>query len=70
MWTPDVYQGAPTSITNFFAVVPKAVGLAVIIRFMDLPFKKYFRRMANYYYFYIHSFNDIRECSRYRSKKY
>ena len=39
MWTPDVYQGAPTSITNFFAVVPKAVGLAVIIRFMDLPFK-------------------------------
>tara|TARA_B100001564_G_scaffold18492_1_gene14110 strand:+ start:1 stop:756 length:756 start_codon:yes stop_codon:yes gene_type:complete len=39
MWTPDVYQGAPTSITNFFAVVPKAVGLAVIIRFMDLPFR-------------------------------
>ena len=39
MWTPDVYQGAPTSITNFFAIVPKAVGLAVIIRFMDLPFK-------------------------------
>jgi NADH-quinone oxidoreductase subunit N len=39
MWTPDVYQGAPTSITNFFAVVPKAVGLAVFIRFMDLPFK-------------------------------
>tara|TARA_B100001057_G_C22760590_1_gene915585 strand:+ start:67 stop:1158 length:1092 start_codon:yes stop_codon:yes gene_type:complete len=39
MWTPDVYQGAPTSITNFFAVVPKAVGLGVIIRFMDLPFK-------------------------------
>ena len=39
MWTPDVYQGAPTSITNFFAMVPKAVGLAVIIRFMDLPFK-------------------------------
>ena len=39
MWTPDVYQGAPTSITNFFAIVPKAAGLAVIIRFMDLPFK-------------------------------
>ena len=39
MWTPDVYEGAPTSITNFFAIVPKAVGLAVIIRFMDLPFK-------------------------------
>ena len=23
MWTPDVYEGAPTSITSFFAVVPK-----------------------------------------------
>ena len=23
MWTPDVYEGAPTSITCFFAVVPK-----------------------------------------------
>ena len=39
MWTPDVYQGAPTSITNFFAVVPKVAGIAVIIRFMNLPFK-------------------------------
>ena len=39
MWTPDVYEGSPTSITNFFAVVPKIVGLAVIIRFMNLPFE-------------------------------
>ncbi len=39
MWTPDVYEGSPTSITNFFAVVPKVVGLAVIIRFMDVPFE-------------------------------
>ena len=23
MWTPDVYEGAPTSITSYFAVVPK-----------------------------------------------
>ncbi len=38
MWTPDVYEGAPTSITNFFAVVPKIAGLAVIIRFMGKPF--------------------------------
>ena len=39
MWTPDVYRGSPTSITNFFAVVPKVVGLAVIIEFMDVPFE-------------------------------
>ena len=42
MWTPDVYEGSPTSVTNFFAVVPKIAGIAVIIRFMDIPFKKYF----------------------------
>ena len=34
MWTPDVYEGAPTSITSYFAVVPKVAGLAVLIKFM------------------------------------
>ncbi len=38
MWTPDVYEGAPTSITNFFAVVPKVAGLALLIKFMLIPF--------------------------------
>jgi len=38
MWTPDVYEGSPTSITSFFAVAPKVAGLAVIIRFMQVPF--------------------------------
>ena len=38
MWTPDVYEGAPTSITSFFAVVPKVAGLAVLIKFMFIPF--------------------------------
>ena len=70
MWTPDVYQGAPTSITNFFAVVPKAVGLAVIIRFMDLPFKKYSSRMADNNSFYFYSLYDSGKCSSNRSKKY
>jgi len=32
MWTPDVYQGAPTPITAFFSVGPKAVGFLVLIR--------------------------------------
>ncbi len=39
MWTPDVYEGSPTSVTSFFAIVPKVAGLAVMIRFMDIPFK-------------------------------
>ena len=42
MWTPDVYEGSPTSITSFFSVVPKVVGLAVLIRFMMSPFKNIF----------------------------
>lgn len=32
MWTPDVYEGAPTPITAFFSVGPKAVGFAVLLR--------------------------------------
>ena len=39
MWTPDVYEGAPTPITAFFAVVPKVAGFAVLIKFMSVPFK-------------------------------
>ncbi len=39
MWTPDVYQGAPTPITAFFSVGPKAVGFAVLLRI----FYPYFR---------------------------
>ena len=38
MWTPDVYEGAPTSVTSFFATVPKIAALAVFIRFMYVPF--------------------------------
>ena len=38
MWTPDVYEGSPTSITSYFAVVPKVAGFAVVIKFMFIPF--------------------------------
>jgi NADH-quinone oxidoreductase subunit N len=39
MWTPDVYQGAPTPITAFFSVVPKAAGFAILLRIF-YPFWK------------------------------
>tara|TARA_A100001011_G_scaffold356381_1_gene400379 strand:- start:720 stop:2129 length:1410 start_codon:yes stop_codon:yes gene_type:complete len=42
MWTPDVYEGSPTSVTSFFAVVPKVAGFTVLIRFMQTPFKNIF----------------------------
>ncbi|MBU1707319.1 NADH-quinone oxidoreductase subunit N [bacterium] len=31
-WCPDVYEGAPTPITAFFSVAPKAAGLAALLR--------------------------------------
>ena len=32
MWTPDVYQGAPTPVTTFFAGAPKVAAMAMLIR--------------------------------------
>lgn len=32
MWTPDVYEGAPTPITALFAAAPKIAGFAIFIR--------------------------------------
>jgi NADH-quinone oxidoreductase subunit N len=39
MWTPDVYEGAPTSVTAFFAIVPKIAALALIVRVFMGPFQ-------------------------------
>jgi NADH-quinone oxidoreductase subunit N len=38
MWTPDVYEGAPTPITAFFAVAPKVAAIALFLRVMMSPF--------------------------------
>ena len=38
MWTPDVYEGAPTPVTAFFAIAPKIAALALLIRVMVGPF--------------------------------
>ncbi|WP_246832273.1 NADH-quinone oxidoreductase subunit NuoN [Thalassospira sp. MCCC 1A03138] len=38
MWTPDVYEGAPTPVTAFFAVAPKIAGLALFVRVAVGPF--------------------------------
>ena len=38
MWAPDVYQGSPTSVTVFFAILPKIAALTVFIRFLYIPF--------------------------------
>ena len=38
MWTPDVYEGAPTPVTSFFAVAPKIAAMALLVRVMTGPF--------------------------------
>lgn len=37
-WSPDVYEGAPTAITAFLSVGPKAAGFAIILRFLHSVF--------------------------------
>lgn len=39
MWAPDVYEGAPTSITAFMSVGPKAAGFAVLARVFLISFQ-------------------------------
>ncbi len=38
MWTPDVYEGAPTPVTAFFAVAPKISALLLLVRLLHEPF--------------------------------
>jgi NADH-quinone oxidoreductase subunit N len=38
MWTPDVYEGAPTPVTAFFASAPKVAALAVLVRVLLTAF--------------------------------
>lgn len=38
MWTPDVYEGAPTPVTAFFASAPKVAAVAMLVRMATGPF--------------------------------
>jgi NADH-quinone oxidoreductase subunit N len=38
MWTPDVYEGAPTPVTAFFAAAPKLAAMALMIRVLATAF--------------------------------
>ncbi|MDO6965738.1 NADH-quinone oxidoreductase subunit NuoN [Rhizobium alvei] len=42
MWTPDVYEGAPTSVTAFFAAAPKVAAMALMVRTATGPFQPVF----------------------------
>jgi NADH-quinone oxidoreductase subunit N len=40
MWTPDVYEGAPTPVTAFFASAPKIAAMALFARVLMGPFEQ------------------------------
>jgi len=40
MWTPDVYEGAPTPVAALLSVAPKAAGMALLIRFFVVGFSQ------------------------------
>ena len=46
MWTPDVYEGAPTPVTTFFASAPKMAAMAVLVRVTHDGLSRHRRRMA------------------------
>ncbi|MGN6490123.1 MAG: NADH-quinone oxidoreductase subunit NuoN, partial [Devosia sp.] len=39
MWTPDVYEGAPTPVTAFFAAAPKVAAMALFVRVTMVSFE-------------------------------
>jgi NADH-quinone oxidoreductase subunit N len=45
-WTPDVYQGAPTSVTTFMSVATKVAAFIVLIRVFDDAFASYYSRWS------------------------
>lgn len=51
MWTPDVYEGAPTPITAFFAVAPKIAAMALFVRVMLEPFGDLFEQWQQVIWF-------------------
>jgi NADH-quinone oxidoreductase subunit N len=42
MWTPDVYEGAPTPVTAFFATAPKIAAIVLVSRILFGPFQHMF----------------------------
>ena len=46
MWTPDVYEGAPTPVTAFFAAAPKVAAIGLTLRVVSQPFGELDSRMA------------------------
>jgi NADH-quinone oxidoreductase subunit N len=47
MWLPDIYEGSPTSVTLFMAVVPKIAFFFIVVRFLFFIFSGFFYEIQN-----------------------
>jgi len=45
-WVPDVYTGAPTPVTAFFSIAPKAAGFAILFRLLTVAFSPIFVNLS------------------------
>lgn len=51
MWTPDVYEGAPSSVTALFAIVPKVAAMGLLMRLLYEPFGSVIDQWGQIIYF-------------------
>jgi len=50
MWSPDVYQGAPTTVTGFLCTAPKAAGFGALLRVFMVAFPEIFSGWENLFW--------------------
>ncbi len=46
MWTPDVYEGAPTPVTALMSTAPKVAAIALLLRALEVPFHPVFAQWS------------------------
>lgn len=51
MWIPDIYEGSPTFITSYFAIVPKIILMGLIVKLLTGPFSSIFENFTIILYF-------------------
>lgn len=51
MWSPDVYEGSPTSVTMFFVIFPKLVIVSLLLRIFFSAFHDFFYIWKNIFFF-------------------
>ena len=50
MWSPDVYQGAPTIVTAFLCTAPKAAGFGALLKVLIIAFPEVYSQLQNIFW--------------------